>query len=42
MQYSLYVIRSEIGKQCSALRSGLVRSSREYLRINLADAFWIF
>ena len=39
MQDSLYVIRSEIGNQCSALRSGLVCSCREDLRINLADAF---
>ena len=42
MQDSLHVIRSEIGNQCSALRSGLVWSCREDLRINLADAFWIF
>ena len=42
MQDSLYVIRSEIGNQCSALWSGLVCSCREDLRINLADAFWIF
>ena len=42
MQDSLYVIRSEIGNQCSALRSGLVCSCLEDLRINLADAFWIF
>ena len=42
MQDSLYVIRSEIGNQCSALRSGLVCSCREDLRINLVDAFWIF
>ena len=40
MQDSLYVIRSEIGNQCSALRSGLVCSCREDLRINLADVFW--
>ena len=39
---SLYVIRSEIGNQYSALRNGLVCSCREDLRINLADAFWIF
>ena len=41
MQDSLYVIRSETGNQCSALRSGLVCSCQEDLRINLADAFWI-
>ena len=41
MQDSLYVIRSEIGNQCSDLRSGLVCSCREDLRINLADAFWL-
>ena len=35
MQDSLYVIRSEIGYQCSAWRSGLVCSCREDLRINL-------
>ena len=33
MQDSLYVIRSEIGNQCSALRSGLVHSCLEDLRI---------
>ena len=32
MQDSLYVIPSEIGNQCSALRSGLVCSSREDLK----------
>ena len=42
MQDSLYVIRSETGNQCNDLRSGLVCSCREDLRINLADAFWIF
>ena len=42
MQDSLYVIRSEIGNQCSALMSGLVYFCREDLRINLEDAFWIF
>ena len=42
MQDSLYVIRSEIGNQCCALRSGLVCSCWEDLRINLADALWIF
>ena len=42
MQDSLYVMRSEIGNQYSALRSGLVCSCREDLRINLADVFWIF
>ena len=42
MQDSLYFMRSEIGNQCSALRSGLVCSCREDLRINLADVFWIF
>ena len=42
MQDSLYVMRLEIGNQCSALRSGLVCSCREDLRINLADAFWLF
>ena len=42
MQDSLYVIRSETGNQCSDLRSGLVCSCREDLRINLADVFWIF
>ena len=42
MQDSLYFIRSEIGNQCSDLRSGLVCSCRENLRINLADAFWLF
>ena len=41
MQDSLYVIRSEIGNQCSNLRSGLVCSCQEDLRINLADVFWI-
>ena len=35
-------IRSEIGNQSTALRSGLVCSCQEDLRINLADAFWIF
>ena len=35
MQDNLYVMRSEIGKQCSVLRSGLVCSCREDLRINL-------
>ena len=39
---NFYVIRSETGNQCSALGSGLVCSCREDLRINLADAFWIF
>ena len=42
MQDNLYVIRPEIGNQCSDLRSGLLCSCREDLRINLADAFWIF
>ena len=42
MQDSLYVMRSETGNQCSILRSGLVWSCREDLRINLADVFWIF
>ena len=43
MQDSLYVIRSEIGNRpCSALRSGLLCSCRENLRINLADGFGIF
>ena len=41
MQDSLYVIQSEIGNQCNALRSGLVCSCWEDLRLNLADAFWI-
>ena len=39
MQDSLYVIRPEIGNQCSVLRSGLVCSCWEDLRINLADVF---
>ena len=42
MQDSLYVIRSEIGNPCSALRSGLVCSCRNDLRINLADGSGIF
>ena len=33
MQDSLYVIGSEIGNQCSALRSGLVRSCLEDIKI---------
>ena len=37
MQDGLYFMRSEIGNQCSALRSGLACSCREDLRINLAD-----
>ena len=38
----LYVIRSEIGNQCSVLMSCLVCSCREDLRINLAHVFRIF
>ena len=39
MQDSLYVMRSEIGRQCGVLRSGLVCSCREDLRINLRVSF---
>ena len=42
MQDSLYVMRSETGNQCSALRRRLVRSCREDLNINLADVFLDF
>ena len=42
MQDSLYVIRSETENQYSALSNGSVCSCREDLRINLAQAFWIF
>ena len=42
MQDSLYVIRPEIDNQCSVLRSGLVCSCREDLRINLQMRFGFF